>query len=128
MTGLVAAADEPCENDPGDAAEPRSRRDTAAAGLGVEVVEILDTLTSMFGAALVKEIGIDSRVEPDSQTVLARAKRARRPREAVEPAARPGRERRGSAGIGEQRRGGRRLIASAEATKRRWGYMGAAAE
>ena len=74
-TGLLAAADEAYEKELGDDAEPRNRRDTTAGKLGVEIGEIRDALASVFGAALVKEIGIDGRVEPDPKAVLARARR-----------------------------------------------------
>lgn len=75
MTALVADADEAYEKELGDDAEPRERRDTAAGKLGSEIGEIRDTLDSTFGAALVKELGLDGRVEVDPKAVLARAKR-----------------------------------------------------
>lgn len=75
MTGLLAAADEAYEKELGDDAEPRARRDSAASKLGAEIIVIRDLLSSMFGAALVKEIGIDGRVEADPKAILVRAKK-----------------------------------------------------
>ena len=75
MTARVADADEAYEKELGDDAEPRERRDTAAGKLGSEIGEIRDTLDSTFGTALVKELGLDGRVEVDPKAVLARSKR-----------------------------------------------------
>ena len=75
MTALVAEADEAYAKELGDDAEPRERRDTASGKLASEIGEIRDTLQSTFGAALVKEIGLDGRVDTDPKAVLARAKR-----------------------------------------------------
>lgn len=75
VTALVAVADEAYEKEMGDDTEPRERRDTAASKLSSEISEIRDTLDSTFGSALVKELGIDGRVEVDPKAVLARAKR-----------------------------------------------------
>jgi hypothetical protein len=75
MTALVASADEAYEKELGDDAEPRERRDLASGKLASEIGEIRDTLDSTFGTALVKEIGLDGRVDTDPKAVLARAKR-----------------------------------------------------
>jgi hypothetical protein len=75
VTALATAADEAHEKELGDDASPRERRDSATSKLATELGEIRDTLDSTFGTAIVKELGLDGRVESEPKAVLARAKR-----------------------------------------------------
>lgn len=75
MTEGARGADDAYEKELGDDAEPRRRRDAAAAQLAIEIGEIRDTIASTFGPDLVKALGLEGRVDPEPKAVLDRAKR-----------------------------------------------------
>jgi hypothetical protein len=58
-----------------DDAEPRERRDGAAATLTSEVVEIRDALLAAFGPTIVRELGLAGKTETEPKAILAKAKR-----------------------------------------------------
>jgi hypothetical protein len=66
------------ERELADDAAPRERRDEAAATLSTEVMKIRDALTAAYGAAIVRELGLDGKTDTEPKAILAKAKRLAR--------------------------------------------------